>query len=71
VRIRVAGRVRFDADVPFHHTFGAVPLGRPLVYVNSVGKLALALNQDSFAARYGIVAGADTQVRIVRPGPAD
>ncbi len=71
VRIRVAGRVRFDADVPFHHTFGAVPLGRPLVYVNSVGKLALALNQDSFAARYGIVAGADTEGRIVRPGPAD
>jgi S-adenosylmethionine hydrolase len=71
VRIRVAGAVRFDAEVPFHHTFGAVPLGAPLVYVNSIGKLALALNQDSFAARYGVVAGPDTQVRIIRAGSAD
>ena len=71
VRIRVAGEVRFDAQVPLHHTFGAVPLGAPLVYVNSVGKLALALNQDDFAARYGVVAGPDTQVRIAHPAPPD
>jgi S-adenosylmethionine hydrolase len=71
VRIRVDGDLRFDADVPLQLTFGAVPIGAPLIYINSVGKLALALNQGDFAARYGIVAGADTQVRIVRSDPAN
>lgn len=70
VRVSVAGAVRFDADVPFQNTFGEVPVGDPLLYVDSVGCVALALNQADFAARHGIIPGADTQITISPPAPA-
>jgi S-adenosylmethionine hydrolase len=38
----------------FVKTFGDVPLRSPLLYIDSRGRLALALNQGNFAARYGI-----------------
>jgi S-adenosylmethionine hydrolase len=45
--------------------FGGVPVGSPLVYVDSIGNLALADNQGNLAARLGLAA--DRRVRIVRP----
>ncbi len=41
-------------EVPLARTFGDVPLGAPLLYVNSRGRLALALNQGDFAATHGV-----------------
>jgi S-adenosylmethionine hydrolase len=35
-------------------TFSDVPLGQPLLYIDSRGHLGLAVNQSSFAAKYGI-----------------
>jgi S-adenosylmethionine hydrolase len=46
-------------------TFGAVPAGASLVYVDSLGNLALADNQGSIATRLGIAH--DRPVRISRP----
>jgi S-adenosyl-L-methionine hydrolase (adenosine-forming) len=40
--------------VPLMHTFSDVPLRKPLIYINSRGRVALALNQGNFAATYGI-----------------
>jgi len=61
--------VRFDAVVPFANTFGEVREGAPLVYVNSLGRLAIALNQGNFAATHGIAAGPAWQIVIsVAPG---
>ena len=45
-------------------TFGAVPRGASLVYVDSLGNLAMADNQGNLAARLGI--GHDRPVRISR-----
>lgn len=41
-------------DLPFVKTFSDVPLKKPLIYIDSRGHLALAVNQGSFAATYGI-----------------
>jgi S-adenosylmethionine hydrolase len=41
-------------DLPFVKTFSDVPLNKPLIYIDSRGHLALAVNQGSFAATYGI-----------------
>jgi len=41
-------------DLPFVRTFSDVPLKQPLLYVDSRGRLGLAVNQGSFAAIYGI-----------------
>jgi S-adenosylmethionine hydrolase len=45
-------------------TFGAVGIGESLVYVDSLGDLAMADNQGSIARRLGI--GHDRPVRITR-----
>jgi S-adenosyl-L-methionine hydrolase (adenosine-forming) len=35
-------------------TFSDVPLNHPLLYIDSRGRLALAVNQNSFAATYEV-----------------
>jgi S-adenosylmethionine hydrolase len=40
--------------IKFVKTFSDVPLGESLLYIDSRGHLGLAVNQDSFAATYGI-----------------
>jgi S-adenosylmethionine hydrolase len=49
--------------VPYVPTFGAVPEGRPLLYINSRGKLGLALNMGDFAATHGIARGVRVHLR--------
>ena len=41
-------------ELPFVRTFSDVPLKKPLLYIDSRGRLGLAVNQDSFATIYGI-----------------
>ena len=70
--VRVAapdGAVRFAATVPLVRTFSEVPLGEPLLYVNSIGNLALALNQADFAARFAIASGPGWQATIRNSRP--
>jgi S-adenosylmethionine hydrolase len=43
-----------DMNIPFVRTFSDVPLKKPLIYIDSRGHLALAVNQGSFAATYSI-----------------
>ena len=43
-----------ELKMKFVKTFSDVPLNQPLLYIDSRGHLALAVNQNSFAATYGI-----------------
>lgn len=43
-----------EMDIPFVRTFSDVPLNKPLLYIDSRGRLGLAVNQASFAATYGV-----------------
>jgi S-adenosylmethionine hydrolase len=43
-----------EMTLPFVRTFSDVPLKKPLLYIDSRGRLGLAVNQGSFAATYGI-----------------
>jgi hypothetical protein len=43
-----------EMKVKFVKTFSDVPLNQPLLYIDSRGRLGLAVNQNSFAATYGI-----------------
>jgi S-adenosylmethionine hydrolase len=43
-----------EMDIPFVRTFSDVPLNKPLLYIDSRGHLGLAVNQNSFAATYGV-----------------
>ncbi|HVX52724.1 MAG TPA: S-adenosyl-l-methionine hydroxide adenosyltransferase family protein, partial [Chitinophagaceae bacterium] len=54
----------YTSLLPFCATFSAVPIGKPLVYLNSLLNLSFALNQGSFAAKYHIGSGADWSVEV-------
>jgi S-adenosylmethionine hydrolase len=51
---------------PYEHTFGGVATGKPLVYLNSLLDVAVALNQGSYAAKNKIESGVDWEVEISR-----
>jgi S-adenosylmethionine hydrolase len=51
-------------EMPFVKTFSDVTVGKPLMYIDSRGRLSLGINQRNFAETYGIQAPAE--VVIVR-----
>ncbi len=51
------GLIVAGESVRWADTYGAVARGEPLLYVDSSGWLALAVNQGSAAERFGLVAG--------------
>jgi len=64
VMIEHDGQQVFEGVLPFVSSFGQVPLGESLAYSNSLGELAFALNQGSFAERFGISAGPGWTVSV-------
>jgi S-adenosylmethionine hydrolase len=51
VPVRIGAK---QMKIKFVKTFSDVPLNEPLLYIDSRGRLALAVNQNNFAATYGI-----------------
>jgi S-adenosylmethionine hydrolase len=54
----------YEGEMPYSATFGAVPVGKPLAYLNSLLQLSFALNQDSFSSVYKIGSGNDWSVEV-------
>lgn len=65
------GARRFAGDVPFARTFADVGVGEAVLYINSVGKMAVALNQASFASRFDIASGPGWRVVVEAPPTVD
>lgn len=66
VTIRNADSVVYEGSIPYVTTFGDVPEGEPLIYLNSVNAVSFALNWDDFAGTYGVASGADWTVEVRR-----
>lgn len=49
----------FTGTVPFVRTFGDVPEGKLLGYMNSLGNFSLAINMGSFADSFKVASGAE------------
>jgi S-adenosylmethionine hydrolase len=64
VTISQGDSIILDAGILFQGTFGAVALGDPLLYLNSLNNVSLALNQGDFAGKFGIKSGADWTISI-------
>jgi len=64
IRIREGTEVKLEMRMPVHATFGDVAVGEPLLYLNSLGRVAFALREGNFAAAYGIGSGPEWSVRI-------
>jgi hypothetical protein len=64
VRIYFKDTLVDETLAPYQRTFGDVPAGKPLVYINSLLNLALALNQQNYAALHKIESGPDWSIEI-------
>ena len=64
VKILYQGRVVYRGTMPYSATFGAVEVGKPLAYLNSLLQLSFALNQGNFAAVNKVASGGDWTVEV-------
>jgi S-adenosylmethionine hydrolase len=64
VKIIYQGRVAYRGTMPYSATFGAVGVGKPLAYLNSLLQLSFALNQGNFAAVNKVASGGDWTVEV-------
>ena len=68
VDIQKEGKTVWQGRIPYVHTFGEVPTGQPLLYLNSLLNVSFALNQSSFAAEHQIGSGPQWRVKIAKSG---
>ena len=55
-----------ELTVPYLTTFGAADLNSPLLYLNSLDSVSLAINQGNFAKQYQVGSGPDWSIQIRR-----
>ena len=64
----------YAGTMPYVSTFGDVPQGLPLLYLNSVDDVALAINWGNFAETHGIGSGPEWRIEVAkrqRPRPGE
>jgi len=66
VAIKNQQEVVWEGEIPYVRTFGEVPVGDLLLFVNSSGFMSIAINQGNFASTYGIKAGKNWIVEIAK-----
>ena len=68
VTIRISNGVDLvlQQKLPYFPTFGSVPVGQPLMYLNSLNKVSLAINQGNYAKTHNIQSGASWNIEIVK-----
>lgn len=55
-----------NLTVPYAATFGGVAIGKPLLYLNSLDSVSLAINQQNFAEHYQVGSGPEWSIQIRR-----
>jgi len=66
VKIMDKQTVKYAECMPYVRSFGDVPKGEPLLYLNSLLNVSVALNWRNFAKTYGIESGSDWTIHIER-----
>lgn len=66
VRILHGGKQVAKVVAPFEHTFGGVAQGKPLVYLNSLLDVAVAISQGNFAAAHQVQSGVDWEIELTK-----
>jgi len=64
VVIRNRDEIAWEGSLPYAKSFGDVPLGDNLLFVNSSGVTSIAVNQGNFASKYGIGSGDSWTIEI-------
>ena len=68
VRIKILkdGKEVLNLTAPYVTTFGGVEVGKPLLYMNSLDSVSLAINQESFAGKFHVESGPGWSIQIRR-----
>lgn len=66
VSIENERKKKYQNHILFGRSFAETRLGEPLLFVNSLDKLAVAINQGSFANAYQIETGSDWRIYITK-----
>ena len=64
IEIADGGNIVLAQTLPYFPTFGRVPVGKPLLYLNSLNKVALAINQGNYSETFNIQSGASWSIRM-------
>jgi hypothetical protein len=64
VTILMNGRTIYNNIMKYGRTFADLTIGEPLVYINSLDAIGIAINQGSFADAYRISSGSNWEVII-------
>jgi len=64
VRIYHGDQLVDESVIPYRRTFGEVPVGQPLLYINSLMNLAIALNLGDYAATHKVESGLDWFIEL-------
>lgn len=66
VTIRYGGKEIYKGEMPYVASFGDVPEGKPLLYLNSLLEVSFALNMGNFSAQHGVQSGPEWSVEVTR-----
>lgn len=66
VNIANSGEAVYEGSMPYFESFGRVTVGEPLLYLNSINDVALAINQGNFSSEFHILSGPDWSIRIAK-----
>ncbi|MGG9960478.1 SAM hydrolase/SAM-dependent halogenase family protein [Ferruginibacter sp. SUN106] len=55
---------KYEGNMPYASTFGAVAKGKPLLYLNSLLQVSFALNMDNFSAVHKVYSGSEWTVEV-------
>ncbi len=65
IRISNKDEVVLQQTLPYVHSFGGVKVGEPLLYLNSLNHVSLALNQGNYSAAFGVHSGPNWSIEIL------
>jgi S-adenosylmethionine hydrolase len=54
----------FQGEMPFANTFGEVPEGQNISYLNSLMNFSFAINMGDFSTKYGVKSGPSWKVKV-------
>ncbi len=64
IRIYHNQQKKYEGKIPYVQTFGAVAEGKPLLYLNSLLQVSLALNMANFAEKFKISSGSEWSIEV-------
>jgi S-adenosylmethionine hydrolase len=64
IRVTHQDKLAWQGKAPYVSSFGDVPDGQPLVYLNSLLQVSVALNMDSFSEKKQVFSGAEWHINL-------